>query len=329
LKARVEAKFAERVTRCGSTFRPVFIGGCPRSGTTLLGAMLGNGPERLTVPEALFKFTVLPKLIEEDGQLSTRLAVSELANDDFFQRWGVTVSTHDLPPRIPAGDLVHCLVEAFGRKEGKPSPVVWIDHTPGNIRYAAILDRTFPNSRFINLLRDGRAVAASVLPLDWGPNTIAEAARWWAMHIAVGMAAERALGSERVLTVRYEEIVRDPELILPKICSFLDLRYHERMIDNRDYDAKSFTATDQRLASQPPDPTRAVAWQRQLSASQVELFEHLSWELLDLLGYDMVYGAAARMAPRRVRLAAFANDIVRRGLTDRIRRRRRPGPRRS
>jgi hypothetical protein len=63
-----------------------------------------------------------------------------------------------------------------------------------------------------------------------------------------------------------------------------------------------------------------------LSANQVELFEHVTWELLELLGYDMDYGASAQMAPRRERLTAFLHDVLRRGITDRIRRRRRSGP---
>ena len=37
-------------------FRPVFIGGCGRSGSTMLGAMLGTHPDCLTTPEATFFF---------------------------------------------------------------------------------------------------------------------------------------------------------------------------------------------------------------------------------------------------------------------------------
>ena len=290
--------------------------------------MLGLGPERLTIPEALFKFTLLPPLVGDDGHVDTQYAHALLAKDEFFKRWGIELSD-DLPPRVSASELVDRMVLAFGRKAGKPNPSIWIDHTPGNIRYASSLSQMFPASRFVHLVRDGRAVAASILPLDWGPNTIADAARWWSMHIAIGLAGERTLGPERVLTVRYEDVVCKPEVVLPKICRFAGLSYDERMIYQRDFDARAFTMTEERLAGQRPDPARTVAWKRRLRGSEVEFFEHLTWELLDLLGYEMVYGAAARMAPRGERLAAFAQDVLRRGLTDRIRRRRRPEPNRS
>lgn len=300
--------------------RPVFVGGCPRSGTTLLGSMLGFGPDLLTVPEALFKFTVLPKLIGDDGQIDARRALASLSEDDFFRRWRVTPTAEDLPRRLPNAELIDHLVEAFGRSLGKPQPRAWIDHTPGNIRYAGTLGRMFPTARFLHLVRDGRAVAASVLPLDWGPNTIADAARWWSMHIAVGLAAERTMGADRVLTMRFEDIVRDPEIALQKICSFLDLPYDERMVSSRDFDARGFSRTDQHLAGSPPDPSRAVAWKQRLTKSQVEHFEHMTWDLLDLLDYEMVHGPTAQMAGRRERLTAFAHDVLRRGITDRIRR---------
>ncbi|MGH2753432.1 MAG: sulfotransferase, partial [Actinomycetota bacterium] len=39
--------------------KPVFIGGCERSGTTMLGAMLGAHPRHLCPPEMPFKIDVL------------------------------------------------------------------------------------------------------------------------------------------------------------------------------------------------------------------------------------------------------------------------------
>ena len=35
--------------------KPIFIGGCPRSGTTFLGSLLGKGDKTVVVPESQFK----------------------------------------------------------------------------------------------------------------------------------------------------------------------------------------------------------------------------------------------------------------------------------
>jgi hypothetical protein len=47
--------------------KPIFIGGCERSGTTLLGAMLGTHPRYLCVPEMKFKIDVLSSSGEESA----------------------------------------------------------------------------------------------------------------------------------------------------------------------------------------------------------------------------------------------------------------------
>jgi hypothetical protein len=182
---------------------------------------------------------------------------------------------------------------SYGREVGKPSPKVWIDHTPRNLRYALSLAQAVPEASFIHLIRDGRAVAASILPLDWGPNDIVEAATYWARQIAPGLAASSRLGPERVLTVRYEDVVREPERNLKEICVSLGIAYDEAMVDTRDYSVLPYTAGQHRLVAQPPDATRATGWRKKLSDRQIETFEYLTGDLLSCFGYEVEYGLQA------------------------------------
>ncbi|MBD3360653.1 hypothetical protein GF366_02510, partial [Candidatus Peregrinibacteria bacterium] len=46
----------------------IFIGGCPRSGTTMLGSLLGAHPEALCIPESQFKTDVMRRIVS--GQLT-------------------------------------------------------------------------------------------------------------------------------------------------------------------------------------------------------------------------------------------------------------------
>ena len=46
---------------------PVFVVGCSRSGSTLLGAMLGAHPEIVCVPEGQFIVDLMPKLGSDDS----------------------------------------------------------------------------------------------------------------------------------------------------------------------------------------------------------------------------------------------------------------------
>lgn len=299
--------------------RAVFVGGCPRSGTTLLGAMLGVGPDRVTVPESLFKFRLL-RALSPDGELDLDSAGRLLSGDERFGLWGVPVpEASGGPARVRYEALVTGLVRRFAEATGKPQPAIWIDHTPGNVSYAASMARLFPESKLVHVIRDGRAVAASVLPLDWGPNTAAEAAKWWAGHVATGLAAERRF-PDRVLTVRYEDLLSEPEATLRTVCGFVDTPYEPAMVGTRDYQALAYTVTDHRLVDERPDPRRADAWRERLTDSQVGTVEHLTGELLELLRYPMRYGSRARLSSRPERLAAFAVDMARRASLDRLRR---------
>ena len=309
------------------TRRPVFIGGCPRSGTTLLGAMLGVGPSQLTVPEAMFKFALLARA--DRGRIDRRAARHVLETDRRFDLWRVptptdaedTEDTEDTGTVALAG-LLDQLVAAFARRVDKPDATLWIDHTPGNIRFADALLGLYPDARIINLVRDGRGVAASVLPLDWGPNRMADAAPWWATHVAMGLALEARHGTSTVRTVRFEDLVQQPHDTLRSLCDFLEISYDPAMVTRRDYKVDEYTVTDHHRVSDIPDPSRTRAWMSVLSTTQLEEFEYHTGELARYLGYPLLVGAGAQLPSRPERLLSFLTDVSRRGVVDRVRRRR-------
>lgn len=280
----------------------------------MLGAMLGTGPDYLTIPEANFKLKMLRDL---SGSTIPDIpaALDRLQADQIFPLWGIVA------PQVPSGsyrEFVEELVLTFGAANGKPDPKVWIDHTPGNLRYALSLSRLFPEARFVNLIRDGRGVAASSLPLDWTPNTTVDIARWWSTHIAQGLAAAELLG-ERMTTIRFEDLVGEPEKTLRQLCVFLDLIYDPNMVETRDYDADRFTVTRHHLVKGRPDPSRVDAWKTSFSARRIETFEWATGELLEYLGYPMQYGARARPSSRVTRIVEFAVHLTRRTVLDRMR----------
>jgi len=310
--------------------RPIFVGGCSRSGTTLLAAMLGSSPDVVTVPEAEFKWDVLKDGTTFDGRVQLGSMVDFLSQDPKFAYWGVP-----LPSLMPAerrqlislGSLLSLLAAAYARSVDKPAATVWVDHTPANIRHICTLADVCPDARFVHIVRDGRAVAASVMPLDFGPNTPAEAADYWSSQVAMGLAAADRLGDDRVATVRFEDLLQRPREALTALCGRLDLTFHENMIHQRDYRVQSYTAKQHALVSQPPDPRRAVAWRTALSSRQVEIFEARTGELLRYLDYPMEFGISARDLRKAEHIASATRSAVRRVATDRLRRyvrRRRP-----
>jgi hypothetical protein len=302
--------------------RPLFIGGSSRSGTTLLGSMLGSVPGVVTVPEARFKWGLLALIDSSDGSLRLSGAVRQLNQDWKFRLWGLELPDPRLlpPDRVRYADLLGCLALIYGRSVGDPEATVWIDHTPGNVKFVATMADLLTDLKFVHLVRDGRAVAASQLPLDWGPNHVHKAAAEWAAKIGLGLAAAAALGPTRALTVRYEDLVLEPEATLRGLCLFAELDFDHALVEGRGYQASSYDRAQHSLLPGPLDAGRVTAWQKTLSPRQIETFEYVTGDLLRYLGYEPVYGAAAGSPAKLLKWAEVAVGEVRGFVRNRFRR---------
>jgi len=262
---------------------PIFIVGCQRSGTTMLGSLLGAARNVVAIPEAQFVADLAPADPAARGELSEMLG--RIERHYRFRIW-----KHRLDGRQPQGggthaDAVRWLVADYAAAQGCPEPIHWIDHQPGHVREIERLAAHFPNLRVIHMVRDGRAVAASILPLDWGPNRIHSAANFWAQRVAMGLALRNYLGEERWHQVRYEDVLTDPHGQLRRICGFLGIDYEPSMIEANGFRVPDFTRQQHSLVGQRPDRSRLDGWRTTLSPRQVEIFEALVGPLLTYLGY--------------------------------------------
>src|SRR3970040_1189541 len=134
--------------------RPIFIGGVPRSGTTMLGAMLGGHPRHVAVPEMQFKLDLLGA-VGPDGRLDPGGAVTAIAHQARFRAWGVDPSAVGELERPTPRDAIEARAHAYAKQIGKPDPAVWVDHTPRNMNFASTISDEFPDGRFVNIVRDG------------------------------------------------------------------------------------------------------------------------------------------------------------------------------
>ena len=301
---------------------PVLIGGCDRSGTTLLGSMLGAHPHVVTVPEAQFVVQVWQSLggVENTGDVDT--ALQRILSHWRFSHWQLQAVTGpeallNRPASYP--ELIACLAKQYAISVDKPAARIWVDHTPSNTRYATTLFSLFPNAKLLHIVRDGRAIAASAMPLDWGPSTVVHAARWWSERVAHGLATECADAHKRVLRVHYESLVRAPRETLQQICAFLELPVRNELARGGGFQVPSYTRAQHSLAGSPPDPGRIDNWKRQLTPRQVEIFEYLTGDLLEQLGYSLEYHGRARRVTGGETLRADLYELFRRETVNRFR----------
>ena len=74
--------------------KPVFIGGCDRSGTTMLGAMIGAHPDCITTPESQFKISAFQNINQNGNQLQQYLR--NILNNWRYRLWAVDKSLGEI-----------------------------------------------------------------------------------------------------------------------------------------------------------------------------------------------------------------------------------------
>ncbi len=277
----------------------------------MLGSLLGAHPRGATLPESQFKLEAMRGAMIHANAKTRAQRLRNLLRSHRFTGWHRALST------VKSEDLekgsyrqqIDILVSAYLRVIGKEDADFVVDDTPSNKNFFLTLGELYPKARFIHIIRDGRAVANSVLQKDWGPNTSFFAAYWWQYHLAHGLAAEEALGPERVLRVCYEDVLNDPQGELAKICAWLGIEYSERMLEPSAYTLDVRAATFNALAQRGPEPGRAHAWRSRLSSRQVEVFESATRDMLHYLGYGMDFGAGARTASKREVVLAGLKEL--------------------
>jgi hypothetical protein len=194
-----------------SAAAPVLIGGCARSGTTLLRVMLVSHHNLCGGPESwLF---VLPEIDIQDLGRQFDMPVEKLMG--IFQR----VSSR--------GEFIEVFFHEYCRQEGKER---WVDKTPKNVTRLPFIFRTFPNARFIHMIRDGRDVACSLFARKKRLSMDDSIKRW----VADIEASRKYWSDPRYLEIRYENLVLETQSTLEKVLNFIDepwdqsmLRYHE------------------------------------------------------------------------------------------------------
>ena len=270
----------------------------------MLGAMLGSDAATVCLPEAQF----IAQLITDKHPLDAadiRALVDKIAAHPRYKVWNARIDAADMLHLAGAGgyaEFIDAFAAAYGRSVGKPAARRWVDHSPINIRNAGRLAAAFPNAKFIHIFRDGRAVANSLMPLDWGPNNIIDAARHWQASLSIGFGLSAVLPSDRLLHVKYEDLVQDGAATMRRVAASVGIAYSDELLDTGGLKVPHYTRVNHRLVGAAVDPTRIDAWRDRLPAREIEVFEYMAGGLLTHLGYALVNDRGPKAPSRSERL---------------------------
>ncbi len=257
---------------------PIFVGGAPRSGTTLARAVLNAHPDIACGPE-LRAFPALARLYRE-----TAAAMGPTLDAHYFFR------ADEL--RTSFRELIASFLAPFHERSGKRFVA---EKTPANALYFQELYQLFPESRFVHVVRDPRDVVASLIKQDWRDEktgarlpitaSVAGAAQGWCDHVA----AARKAGADGapVFELRYEKLVGAPAQATAELFRFLDVPPSEAPLSHH----LAFSAgegeneTSAEAVARPLNAAAVGRGRRELSREQIREIETIAGSLLGEFGY--------------------------------------------
>ena len=90
------------------------------------------------------------------------------------------------------------------------------ERTPWHVYHLPLIAEVYPDASFVHIIRDGRDAVRSIVAQPWGPDNVKEAAEEWRSSVTAGLDAAPVLG-DRLLEVRYEEVLADPRSGIERI----------------------------------------------------------------------------------------------------------------
>ena len=193
----------------------IWIGGVPRSGTTLMCAMLDAhedircGEETRVIPSIL-RLTKEPKFNNQ--------SISDTANKE------------QSALNIATGAYILSIIS----KHGNPAPYL-CNKDPMTLQSMPKILTMFPNSKFILMIRDGHATIHSMISRNvsiagFDTETYQGALKDWNKLISQMYQTCLQVGGAVCLPKHYELLVLPPEVHMRHILEFLDIEWDENVL---------------------------------------------------------------------------------------------------
>lgn len=274
---------------------PVFIIGTERSGSNLLRLILNAHPD-ISIPHP-------PHILKEMAPLER--FYGELRDDRNFRKLVADVvklvELHFFPwdVKIDAGRVfeeaggrsLYCVkaavYEQYARAKGKKR---WGCKSTFVIHYTDMVRKRHPGAKFIHLVRDGRDVAVSARSSVFNRFHPYYVGMLWSLEQKTAAALAGRFSREEFITVRYEDLLCEPEKTVRDLCSFMREDFASAMLsyfEAPEAGALAKTSRSWEKCASPIAKDNVQRYKRELSVDETRVFETTAFEELSRFGYAL------------------------------------------
>lgn len=167
---------------------------------------------------------------------------------------------------LPLREFITGLTRSILQKQNRE---VFVEDNTWNILFARELFEILPQSRLIHMVRDPRDVVASMIHQNWAPDNLDEAIIFYKSIINRWFQIENQIDQNRFTMVKLEDLIREPEKVIPEICTFSGLEFESQM-----------AATDLTKAN-------TGRWKQQFTPGQIKTLNQSLEGVIERLGYGV------------------------------------------
>lgn len=289
--------------------RTVYIVGNSRSGTTMLGRVLGNHPKIFTYHELHF-FEGIWDPVNEPGEISEERAI-EIGTELMSRQKEGVLSTNrdpgryrnaaravfaDLAKPFTAYRVFTHILTHITKGKGK---LLSCEQTPRNVFFIGQILKLDKCARVIHMIRDPRDTllsqrgkwkrrwrGASEIPrreafrsfINYNPILISIL---WRSAIGAGLQYR---DDERVWSLRYEDLIADPQKQIEAVCAFLGIEYLPQMLEVQRIGSSN---TSDAQGNTGIDASRTGIGLKRLSVGEIAICETIGRPLMGSLHYPI------------------------------------------
>ncbi len=285
--------------------KQIFIVGSSRSGTTMMGRILGNHSDVFTFKELHFFGTIWAN--NNDKKLNKEEQVHLLSRLFCIQDRGIFNQNNFLEFKVKSEKILlknissplkiyELFLATISRENGRS---ISCEQTPKNLYYLEEILDFFPDAKVINMVRDQRDVllsqknkwkrrflGAKLIPIKEAIRSFVNyhpilTSKLWNSSL---YQTSKFRVHSRVKIVKFEDFLFDSRTQVYDICKFLEIDFQENMLkvpvigSSTENDSKSELFIDRSKISK---------WKKGgLTKSEIYLSQKLSSNMMDEFGYE-------------------------------------------
>jgi hypothetical protein len=280
--------------------------GSSRSGTTMMGRILGNHSNIYTFKELHFFGTIWTNIdsrkLSKGKQIQLLSRLFCIQKNGLFNQKNIADFNEKSMKFIEGKNLNPLDIFDLFLKEItlENSAIISCEQTPNNIYYLHEILEYFPDAKVINMVRDQRDVllsqknkwkrrflGASAIPLSEAIRSYINyhpllTAKVWNSSLE---HSTQFIGNSRIKVIKFEELLVDYESVIKELCKFMQINFQEEMLKVPVVGSSTEQDTKNELLI---DSSKIEKWKSGgLSSAEIYLSQLMSKSMMQEFKYEL------------------------------------------